>query len=277
MDTKTHLWDPDARAWVPPLAPPLDDDVQAFLAAADIDDPTVEEAISTLVATLKADGIWDKLHAFWPLVGGNAFAHKFNLIDPRDDDAAYRLTFAGTWAHSSSGATSDGSTAYADTHFAPADRLTVSSGGGGLYPGTAGAQGMAYDFAVDDGDVHAFAVITHYGSGNAYCCYGDPASMFQPNLSSPDARGFWAVNRKSLTTTQAVHNGLVVATAAQDPILPASGRTVFLGANNKSGTAVYFAARSYRAVWVNDGLTADELADFYAAVQTFQTALGRQV
>jgi hypothetical protein len=36
-------------------------------------------------------GIWRKTHAIYPLLGGTASAHKFNLKDPRDLNAAYRL------------------------------------------------------------------------------------------------------------------------------------------------------------------------------------------
>ena len=68
-----------------------DPDAIAFLMAAGITDGTQAAAINTLVIRMKADGIWTKMKAIYPFVGGSAASHKWNLKDPRDLDAAYRL------------------------------------------------------------------------------------------------------------------------------------------------------------------------------------------
>ena len=46
-----------------------DADVQAFMAATGITDPTIDRAICNLVAQLKADNLWNKLDAIYPMVG----------------------------------------------------------------------------------------------------------------------------------------------------------------------------------------------------------------
>ncbi|WP_199121594.1 hypothetical protein [Pedobacter sp. ASV28] len=56
--------------------------------------------------------------AVYPIVGGNATSHSFNFLDPRDLDAAFRLTFKGTWTHDNQGAFSI-NTAYANTFITP--------------------------------------------------------------------------------------------------------------------------------------------------------------
>ncbi len=68
-----------------------DADAQAFITATAITDLTQQTAINTLVTQLKTYGIWTKMKALYPFVGGTATAHKFNLKDPRDLDAAFRL------------------------------------------------------------------------------------------------------------------------------------------------------------------------------------------
>ena len=98
---------------------PKVDDAQAFITAAGITDPTQQSAIITLVSDLKAYGIWTKFKAIYPIVGGTASQHKFNLKDPRDLDAAFRLTFATGYTHSSTGMLPNGTTAFADTKFNP--------------------------------------------------------------------------------------------------------------------------------------------------------------
>ena len=77
----------------------LDPDAESFLTAAAITDPIISGAINTLVVQMKADNIWTKMKAIYPFVGGTASTHKWNLKDPRDLDAAFRLQFFGGWTH----------------------------------------------------------------------------------------------------------------------------------------------------------------------------------
>jgi len=96
-----------------------DTDAAAFITAANITDNTQKSAINTLVNDMKGYGIWTKMKAIYPFVGGTATTHKWNLKDPRDLDAAFRLVFNGGWTHSSTGADPNGTNAYADTYLAP--------------------------------------------------------------------------------------------------------------------------------------------------------------
>jgi hypothetical protein len=98
-----------------------DADVCAFLAATGITDPTIGSALNTLVGSLKADGIWAACDAIYPFVGGTATTNKYNLKDPQDLNAAYRLSFYGNWTFSSDGAYADtnADTDYADTYWIP--------------------------------------------------------------------------------------------------------------------------------------------------------------
>ena len=100
-----------------------DADAQAFITAAAITDPTQQIAINNLVVGMKADGTWTKMKAIYPFVGGTATTHKWNLKDPRDLDAAFRLVFNGGWTHSSTGATPNGTNGYADTYLVPSTQI----------------------------------------------------------------------------------------------------------------------------------------------------------
>jgi hypothetical protein len=102
-----------------------DADAVAFLAAAGITDATITSAICTLVTTMKADGTWAKCNAIYPMVGGTATTHKFNLKNPVDTNAAFRLSFVGGWTHSANGALPNGTNAYANTFLTPSTTLTL--------------------------------------------------------------------------------------------------------------------------------------------------------
>ena len=106
---------------------PLDPDAVAFLTAASITDATITTAINTLVIQLKAIGVWSKLKAIYPFVGGTATTHKFNLKNPANTDAAFRLLFVGGWTHSANGALPNGTNAYADTFLNANTALTNTS------------------------------------------------------------------------------------------------------------------------------------------------------
>ena len=108
------------------IGPSTDPDADAFIIAANITNPTQQSAIYTLVSSLKSSGVWTKMKAIYPMVGGTASSHKFNLKDPRDLNAAYRLTFTAGWVHSSTGALPNGSSDYSNT-FLNASIMTANS------------------------------------------------------------------------------------------------------------------------------------------------------
>ena len=106
-----------------PLPPPNRDvDVQAFLDATGIADSDIISALETYVATLKTESLWDKMIALYPLVTDKTEKRdiqdqfKYNLKDPQDTDAAYRLTFNGSVVIDNKGITSMGGAAYMNTH-----------------------------------------------------------------------------------------------------------------------------------------------------------------
>jgi len=115
------------RSFVAGGGPSNDADAQAFIDAAAITDVTQQSAINTLVLDLKNYGIWTKMKAVYPFVGGTATTHKWNLKDPRDLNAAFRLVFSGGWTHSSTGALPNGTNAYADTFLNENTILTLNN------------------------------------------------------------------------------------------------------------------------------------------------------
>jgi hypothetical protein len=105
----------------------LDVNAAAFLTAQSNTDEIQKYAINKFVVDLKAingslSGFVDfdtpansLLKTCYPFVGGSAAKHKYNLINPADSDAAFRMTFGGTVAHDGVGITPNGSNGYGDT------------------------------------------------------------------------------------------------------------------------------------------------------------------
>lgn len=255
-----------------------DTDTQAFLTASGIVDATQSNALDTLVVALKAAGVWTKLHAIYPFVGGSASTHKWNLKDPRDLDAAFRLTFSGSWTHGANGITSDGSTAYADTKFSPSANFSgATSASLGVYSrtdtSTAGGS-TPYDMGASDGsDTQATIVISKYSTGASYYTVG--SATYAPNVANSDGRGMFLTVRRDGTNTYGYKNGSQVVAAADSVSLGSS--TLYIGASHKGSSATYFCGREFAFAVIGGALTGAEALDLYNAVQTFQTSLGRAV
>src|SRR5258708_28075937 len=80
-----------------------DADALKFIDSTGINDSNQKNAINIFVTQLKDSLLWPKFMAIYPMVGGTANTTKWNLKDPRDLDAAYRLTFYGTPAYAPTG------------------------------------------------------------------------------------------------------------------------------------------------------------------------------
>ena len=110
-----------------------DADLDKYLTATGITNTTIVNALKTLTNSWKSNGFWSNTLLLNPVVGGTSTTHKFNLKDSRDVDAAYRLSFTGTWTHASTGMKGDGSSAYANTFLIPSSVLSLNSKTIGYY------------------------------------------------------------------------------------------------------------------------------------------------
>jgi hypothetical protein len=257
---------------VKPAAAETNADAPAFIAAASITNSAHQAAIYTLVADLKSAGIWTKLKAIYPMVGGNENSHKFNLKDPRDADDAYRLTFSGNWSHSASGALPDGSTAYANTHLNPGRALNINEGSLSYYSRT-NLSDSAVRVEIGCLNKGSFLIQTGY-SGN-FCAVAQGNGGNVDFMANGNSSGFFQSVRTGATTTFIQRNSNQ-ATFTNRGYLAADA-FVFLGAwATGDGEAQYFSNRKCAFASIGNSLTATEAAMFYTIVQTFQAAVGRQ-
>lgn len=241
-------------------------DAAAFLVAAGISDTTISNAITQLVADLKTAGIWSKMYAIYPFVGGSAAAHKFNLKDPRDLDAAYRLTFNGSFTHNSNGITPGGTSSdYADTHINGSTVLSKTDMHYSFYSRT-NVDALACDFGAD-GELE---VLTRYFDVYYQDVTGNTERIAPANT---DSRGFFCGTCGG-SGTAAYKNGTSIGTHATATTNFTNNNvmfcTGFTGLARPSTRNLAFGS-------VGTALTSGEVAAFYTAVQAFQTALSRNV
>ena len=237
-------------------APAYDPDAQAFLDATGITDVTISDAINTLVVDLKSYGLWTKMRAVYPYVGGTATTHKWNLIDPRDLDIAFRITFVGGMSHDSNGVTFGGVNGQAQSN---CYGVTASAYGFGFYSRTNSTVGST-DIYLGAG-LHIYP----YFSGKTYH-RGIGASP--DNYINTDSRGLFHQYGKSVDST-AFLNGVKKLTGGSGA---ASGSIIMFGLGSGASN------RNHAFGFItNTSFTDVEASDLYALVQTFQTSLSRQV
>jgi hypothetical protein len=247
-----------------------DSDAQAFLNSAEITNVTEANAINTLVTDLKAQGLWTKMKAVYPFVGGTASTHKWNLKDPRDLDAAYRLVFNGGWTHSSNGATPNGTNGYADTKLVPSTSLSTSSAHFAKYNRNNDLTGGKIDGSFSTGTTSFFQ--QNYSNGNGII--GDITSI--ASYTPTDTRGLFTATRTATNSIKVFRNTTNISTnTITISAIPSS--QVFIGARNDGGGGVFY--NTYQAAFasIGDGLNDTEAAALYNSVNNFQVALSRNV
>ena len=255
-----------------------DADALAFLAATGITDATITSAICTLVTTMKADGTWAKCGAIYPFVGNTATTQKFNLKNPLDTNAAFRLNFVGGWTHSTNGAQTNGTNSYANTFLSPATSLALLSTHLSFYSRTSAIGNNQRDIAAyANGGTPSFAFGTNTGVllSDHY--------WFTTNRMSrtiPNAQGLMLTSRTNDTTHKSYRNG--VQLGATDTVSNAGKAMpnipLYLGAANQTPLVVgSYSTKQYAFASIGSGLSDAEALALYTSVQAMQTTLGRQV
>lgn len=255
----------------------FDSDAQAFITAAAITDPTQQSAINTLVTDLKGYGIWTKLRACYPFIGGTSSTHKWNLKDPRDLDVAFRLVFSGGWTHSSTGATPNGTNAYADTKLTPSSTLTQLNTHLSFYSRTnsTAADRAAIGSTNAPSYTTSHQLILKWSDGKSYGLIDSNNSVSFTNTNSS---GLYVLSRTANNSLKTYKNNSIAATLTTTITPVANNSVIYIGARNETGSlAQLFDNKECAFASIGDGLTDTEAANFYTAVQAFQTTLGRQV
>jgi len=250
-----------------------DADAQAFITAAAITDATQQSAINTLVVDLKAYGVWTKMQAIYPFVGGTASTHKWNLKDPRDLNAAFRLVFNGGWTHSNNGALPNGINTYALTYWSPSINASTNSTHISYY--SRSNNNIGTEMGSEDNTTFSYCQMNiRVSASNLYYTAINDFTGF--STVNTDSRGFFVANRTNANNINQWKNNLKTATASISS--KANNTAIVLGTWIRSGGSFgSFTTKECAFATMGSGLTDTEVGNLYTAVQAYQTTLGRQV
>jgi hypothetical protein len=258
----------------------VDPDAQAFITAAGITDPTQQSAINTLVVDLKSDGLWTKMMAIYPLVGGTASSQKYNLKDPRDLDVAYRLTFGGGWSHGSFGIAGNFTNTYADTHI-----LNYNLGQIGAYVtnGTNAYYGGRYALDYQFDVTNLFPNIqTIYEGGYQVGYFSNTTDGNDYMFTFNGFLGLTSISGGDGTAKSYLNGSLIadIIPSANPSPLPISlwFGSSHLGYNMANPSYEFYSDQTYAFCFVTSlTLNSTENSNLYSIVQAYQITLGRAV
>lgn len=244
-----------------------DADAAAYIAAAGLTDPTETGALNDLVVALKSNSLWTKITGFW--VFWDSFNEsKFNLVNPTDSDAAFRLVQQG------SGTFSNGYTnqnlAYLNTKITP-DEANAS----GYFTRVLGVLTDVAESNTDfgrltvTGDTSNDLIQIKNGSNNLFSRCG----TLSGGLTIANAT---AIGRYAIVTGSGTHavykNGSSISSGSQTTLVD-SNKEFLIGAGGNNGTQ--YATKKYSFAGIMDELTSGEVSTLDGLLSTFNTALGR--
>ena len=232
---------------------------------------TISAATNDLFIELKDAGLYSKIDAMYPFIGGTANSSKFNAINPLDTNSAYRITFNGTPVFSntfgygnSAGSTDAGDTNYVTSINTPQDQHIS------VYMGTDNTSSTPIMGWFDG--ANEMAIYPDFlGGGLFYPVIRASGQPYQ-NYSQPTQKGIgYFIATTDGTNVIGSKNGAIVVNAPQVPATNAL-LSIYIGnCNGNGGNGV----GEYRFATIGKALTTAEMTTLSNIVNNFATKLGR--
>lgn len=266
----TELYNGGAGKQYAAPAPAYTARTTAFAAATGITDATILNALNTFDTGLISNGLDTKMKALYPFVGGTSTTHKFNFMDARDADSAFRLQFNGGWIHSSTGAAPNGTNGYADSYWVPFTQSAIDNVSYNYYSRT-NTSGAA-NFGVSGGGYAGTTAM--YISLNGASNYATINGTGYLMTSSTNSRGLFGMNVTPSGMLTSWKNGSKLGSKTYTPTIIVN-ESLWIG-GCKAPTPEY--GNMECALFnISTGLSDSEQVTFYNLVQAMQTSLSRNV
>ena len=233
-----------------------------------------KNAINTFYLGLKSDGIYTKMKAMYLPIWGSAASSKWNLVNPLDTNAAFRISFATGMTFSSGGMTSNGTSGYADTWLNSSTDLTLNNTHVSFYSRTNNTL-QQVEIGSGTATTNLIQLACNFQSVGSFSDqYNVNSRITTPQT---DSRGLFLGTRTSSAIHKLFKNGSQIGTTNTS----AGGtlvnlKLVLLGSNVNNIVSSY-STKQCSFASIGDGLTDTEATNFYNRVQTLMTYFGINV
>jgi hypothetical protein len=235
---------------------------------------TQQNAVLALVTNLQKSGLWDKMKAIYPFPTNSASACAVNLVN-----GSYLATFSSGWTFATTGATPTGANTYMKINGFNPSLLLDSYNTSFSYYSRTNNTFNGTDLGCQNGisDTTRVALSVYY-AGSSYADLNN-VTTGRIGAAPSGTLGLFLMSRESSTLMKMYKNSSQLGatdTTLMTSLLPnaiyAVGTIDFNDGTNYSSTN-----RQCAFSHIGTGLTSSEVSTFYTHVQTYQTALSRQV
>jgi hypothetical protein len=249
----------------------FDLDAQNFftrvIAAGGILSANEQLAIDVFVKQMKAEGLWTKMKAIYPMVGGGngITVQRQSACSQNLKSTSFTGTFSGGWTYSSNGVQGNGTTGEFLSNFALNNFSTKNSVAFGLYSRT-----NLIDVGVGMYGKSQCEFYSNYnalGQAYSYLFDGLNDSILKASYLGLNSHSRISSSQKYIQ----INNTITSFTSNVNTTDLDSSIVKF------SRTGQGFDPNQYALYYISDGLNNNELSTLYNVVETFQTTLGRQV
>lgn len=239
-------------------------------------------AVRQLGNDLVFNGLWNKMMAFYPLAGSTGDSFKYNLVNPTDSNAAFRLTYTGSVGFGPGGMTgSIGGTAQANTFWSPdsyTGTFVTASLSFGCYTVNNSGDDTDCDMGLDvaSGGAGRFSVALYGGASSPRGINWVADSIVQTSTTS--SAGFWVDSRTAINVHKLYKNGVQIGSTDTQNISAgtfASSLTFRLLAQAYGSGFADYSPRTYGTFFIGYGLTDSDVSNLYTIVHNYNTSLGR--
>lgn len=226
-----------------------------------------EDALVTLVGSLKTDGIWAKLDRFWIWSAENTFSALIDIKARVSASPVNSPTFTVDRGYAG-----NNSNSYINTNFDPSSNgvnYTRNSASGGYWEvNNTGAGSSDTQIGATAAGAYAVNIAANPG-GNIVSRINQAAGV---TVSNPGL-GFIMANRSGSSASELYFNGASIGTntGASAALI---AQQIYVGARNNAGTADTFAPDQVAAVLFGASLDATEHANLNTRMTTFMTVTG---
>jgi hypothetical protein len=242
---------------------------------------SVSASTVTLFTSIVSNGLWNKIYAMYPYIGGVAASH---ALDARN---GYNLTFNGGVTHNEYGVQGNGTNGYADTGFDIGSAYPGLAHSAGVYINLQGTvSNRIYDLGlnnpgtgVDLNDMFNLTAKRTSGFGNnTLFDQGTYPNGRAETTSESSASGMTIGSAESSSLRKLYRDGTNIATQTATQSLDVyAGNSIYLYAEHTANNAEYFSDNRQGFCFIGSGMTSSEVSTLSDIINDYQTSLGRNV
>ena len=148
---------------------------------------------------------------------------------------------------------------------------SINSASIGIYSRT-NSNGTTVDIGATNGN-NRTQIYSRFGD----VFYGQVNTLntFNENVANTDSRGWFFANRNSFSSAFVQKNS-TQTTGFTDGTGSVTS-PLYVMARNNAGSATEYSSRQIAFIWVGSALTTSQASTLYTIIQTYQTAMGRQL